>query len=222
MFHVKHHYVILKTYFCFLHLCSTWNIKKHLQKSNNVIKLICAIKVIEIGQDWKIAAIRSNFYVHFFYFIGRCFMNNKLFFDVAFKEAEKAFNILEVPIGAVIVQNGKIISTGHNQKELKNCALEHAELIAIRKASQKAKNWRLTDCDIFVTMEPCEMCAAAIKSARIRNIYSALANDDENIHNNVLNILKQDKSNPQVNLINNLDIKRGKEMIEKFFYQQRH
>lgn len=144
-------------------------------------------------------------------------MKQDLFFEVAFEEAKKSFHKNEVPVGAVIVKGNKIISTGHNSKESSNCALEHAELIAIREASKILNNWRLNECDIYVTLEPCEMCAAAIKQARIKNIYSACSNDDINIHNRVVAILSKDKSNPQVNLINDLDVDKSQKILSDFF-----
>lgn len=143
-------------------------------------------------------------------------MDNK-FFDIAFNEAYKSFHNNEIPVGAVIVKNGKVISTAHNNKEKSKCVLDHAELIAIREASKILNNWRLIDCDIYVTLEPCEMCASAIKQSRIKNIYSAISNDDKNIHNRVLEILSKDKSNPQVKLYNDLDTSRAKKILTDFF-----
>lgn len=139
----------------------------------------------------------------------------------AFQQAQKALNLNEMPVGAVIVRNNEIISTGYNQKENKQCCLFHAEIIAIQEASKKLNNWRLNDCDMYVTLEPCEMCAAAIKQARIKNIYSALSNDSKIIHNNVLNILQKDKSNPQVNLVNDLNKELSIKMLREFFYNNR-
>ena len=89
----------------------------------------------------------------------------------ALKEAKKAYGKLEIPVGAVIVKKGKIISRAHNLKETKKTAIAHAEILAIRKANKKLNNWRLLDCDIYVTLEPCDMCMGAIISSRIKNIY---------------------------------------------------
>ena len=148
--------------------------------------------------------------------------DKKRFFDKAFNEAQKALKKGEVPVGAVIVKNGKIISTAYNSKETKRCALFHAELNAIKKASKRLKSWRLIDCDIYVTLEPCEMCAAAIKQARIKNVFSAISNDDINAHNSVLNILNKDKSNPQVKLYNNLEVEKGRKILKDFFISTRN
>lgn len=89
----------------------------------------------------------------------------------ALKEAKKAYEKEEVPVGAVIVKNEKIIARAHNLKEIKNTATAHAEILAIEKASKKLNSWRLIDCDMYVTLEPCTMCMGAIISARIKNLY---------------------------------------------------
>ena len=93
------------------------------------------------------------------------------FMKEAIKEAKKAELIDEVPIGCVIVKDDKVIARGHNVRETKNTPLGHAEIIAIDKASKKLKAWRLEDCDIYITLEPCIMCAGAIIQSRIRHIY---------------------------------------------------
>lgn len=93
------------------------------------------------------------------------------FMKAALLEAEKAEKINETPIGAVIVRDGKIIARGYNKRETKKNALMHAEIIAIDKACKKLGGWRLPECDIYVTLEPCPMCAGAIIQARIENVY---------------------------------------------------
>ena len=93
------------------------------------------------------------------------------FMKQALKEAKKAYEKLEVPVGAVIVKNGKIIARAHNQKETKYDTTKHAEILAIQKASKKLGSWRLIDCDMYVTLEPCPMCAGAIINSRIKNVY---------------------------------------------------
>lgn len=89
----------------------------------------------------------------------------------ALKEAEKAYKKLEVPVGAVIVKDGKIIARGYNQKETKTDTTKHAEIIAIQKASKKLTAWRLINCEMYVTLEPCAMCAGAIINSRIKKVY---------------------------------------------------
>lgn len=93
------------------------------------------------------------------------------FMKAALKEAKKAYEKLEVPVGCVIVKDGKIIARAHNLKESMTDTTKHAEIIAIQKASKKLQSWRLLDCDLYVTLEPCAMCAGAIIQSRIRNVY---------------------------------------------------
>ena len=93
------------------------------------------------------------------------------FMKLAIKEAIKAENKNEVPIGAVIVKDGKIISRGHNLRESKQNSLKHAEIIAIDRACKKLRNFRLEDCELYVTIEPCLMCAGAIVQSRIKKVY---------------------------------------------------
>lgn len=96
---------------------------------------------------------------------------NEDFMREAIIEAKKARDIGEVPIGCVIVRDGHIIARGHNQRELKNQAISHAEIEAITQACEKLGTWRLSDCDLYVTLEPCPMCAGAIINARINTVY---------------------------------------------------
>ncbi len=98
-------------------------------------------------------------------------VNQEHFMQVALKIAKKAYKKQEIPIGAVIVLNGKIIATGYNKREKKRNALCHAEIIAINKACKKLKNWRLNNCEIYVTVEPCIMCLGAIYNSRIKALY---------------------------------------------------
>ncbi|MBQ6478919.1 MAG: nucleoside deaminase [Erysipelotrichaceae bacterium] len=96
-------------------------------------------------------------------------MNNR-FMMQAYKEARKAFEEDEVPVGCVIVKDGKIVARAHNRKEKKNCALFHAEIECIRKATGKLNNWNLKGCEIYVTLEPCMMCTGALVNSRIDKI----------------------------------------------------
>lgn len=98
-------------------------------------------------------------------------MDKIQFMRLAIREAKKAEMIDEVPIGAVIVKDGKVIARAHNKKESKNQATRHAEIEAIEKATKKVNNWWLEDCDIYVTLEPCAMCAGALINSRLRKIY---------------------------------------------------
>ncbi len=93
------------------------------------------------------------------------------YMQVALQEAKKAYQQDEVPIGAIVVRNGEIIARAHNTKNRDKDALLHAEMVALRKAQKKLNDWHLNDCDLYVTLEPCPMCAGACINARIRAIY---------------------------------------------------
>ena len=97
-------------------------------------------------------------------------MHNE-FMKLAIKESNKALKKGEIPVGAIIVKNDKIISKAYNLVESKKCALYHAEILAIKKAAKKLKNWRLIDCEMYVTLEPCNMCKRAIAMSRIKKVY---------------------------------------------------
>lgn len=146
---------------------------------------------------------------------------NRKFFDSALLEAEKAFINNEVPIGAVIVKNGEILSVGHNKKEETHNCIAHAEIIAINDAIKKLKNWRLDGCEIYVTLDPCPMCASAIKQSRISTVYSALSNSDENNSHIIELIFKSDKVNPAVEFISNIFPEESCKLLNDFFEKQR-
>ena len=110
------------------------------------------------------------------------------FMKEALKEAQKAYDKLEVPVGCVIVKDGKIIARAHNLKETKKDTTKHAEIIAIEKASKKIDAWRLLDCDMYVTLEPCSMCAGAIINSRIRNLYIGTMDKKTGAAGSVLNL----------------------------------
>lgn len=147
---------------------------------------------------------------------------NRSFLDLAFFYAEKAFENNEIPIGAVIVKDNEIVSFGYNSKEINNSVLEHAELIAIKGAEKKLNNWRLDDCDLYVTLDPCPMCASAIKQSRIKNVFSALNNSDNNNLKIIKKIFEKDSTNPEVCFVSNLNVDRSKKLLNSFFKKQRN
>lgn len=118
---------------------------------------------------------------------------------MAINEAKKAMMMNEVPVGAVLVKDDIVIAKAYNQKEKKQKVTKHAEMLAVEKASSKLDNWRLCGCDLYVTLEPCPMCASAIKQARISNVYYGLNNSDDNNHKIIEAIFKKDCTNPEVN-----------------------
>lgn len=114
---------------------------------------------------------------------------NEKYMKEALKEAKKALDKEEVPVGAIIVKGGKIIARAHNQKETKNIATEHAEILAINKACKKLNSWRLLDCEMYVTLEPCSMCAGALINSRIKKIYIGTDDLKTGACGSVLNLL---------------------------------
>lgn len=117
---------------------------------------------------------------------------NEEFMREALKYAMIAYKKAEIPIGAVVVKGEKVIATGYNKREKTKSATAHAEIIAIERACKKLKNWRIEDCDIYVTVEPCLMCMGAILNARIKNVYfgaknSSMANVEIDYTKSILN-----------------------------------
>ena len=108
---------------------------------------------------------------------------NMKYMKIALSEAEKAYKLGEMPVGAIVVKNGKIIGKGYNKKEKTKNALMHAEIIAINKACKKNKDWRLNDCEMYVTLEPCIMCMGAIVESRIKKVYCGIENKKTHLYN---------------------------------------
>ena len=144
-------------------------------------------------------------------------MEKEKFMKEALKEANKAFQKEEVPIGVVIVKDGKIIARAHNLKETKNDTTEHAEIRAIKKASKKLNTWRLTDCEMYTTLEPCPMCAGAIIQARIKKIYIGTMDEKTGACGSVLNLMKDYKFNHEVEIEEKILEEECKEIIQNFF-----
>ncbi len=113
--------------------------------------------------------------------------NDDYFMLEAFKEAEKAFNKNEIPVGAVIVENNKIIARAHNNRDSYSIVTAHAEILAVEKANKKKRNWRLLECTIYSTLKPCEMCMEVLKTTKIKRIVYA-ANQKKNIEENVVEV----------------------------------
>jgi len=147
---------------------------------------------------------------------------NSNFFDEAFRFAQIAFDDDEIPVGAVIVKDHEIIGYGYNSKEKDHSIISHAEIKAILMAEKVLNNWRLDGCDIYVTLDPCPMCASAIKQARIKKVFSAVSNSDQTNSKIITQIFeKNDKINPKVIFSTNLDAERSKKLLNSFFKTQR-
>lgn len=141
------------------------------------------------------------------------------YMKIALEEAKKSFKKREVPVGCVIVSNNKIIAKAHNLKEKKKSSLAHAELIAIARANKKIKNWRLNDCDIYITMEPCPMCASAIKQSRISNVYYGVKNKNNKETTSILESI--DINNP-ISVKSGLLENECKVLVQDFFKGKRN
>lgn len=128
-------------------------------------------------------------------------MDGNLFLEEAIKEARLSEGLDEVPVGAVIVKDSKIIGRGHNLKETLKDSTAHAEILAIREASKNLCNWRLSDCELYVTLEPCAMCAGAILSSRIRKVYVGASDPTAGACGSVINVLQNDALNKWTEVI---------------------
>lgn len=135
----------------------------------------------------------------------------------AIKQAKKAEAIGETPIGAVIVHKGKIIARGYNKRETKKNCLCHAEIIAINKACKKLGGWRLPECDMYVTLEPCPMCAGAIISSRINNLYFGAYDKKSGCANSVTNLFKENLFNHNVTVVGGIMENECSKIISDFF-----
>ena len=135
----------------------------------------------------------------------------------ALKEAEKAAAMGEVPIGAVVVKDGIIIGIGHNKTETAKDPTAHAEMEAIRAASAALGGWRLLGCDMYVTAEPCSMCAGAIVWSRIENLYIGTMDPKAGACGSVFNIVQEDKLNHQVNVTTGILQEECSRLLKDFF-----
>ena len=136
---------------------------------------------------------------------------NEYYMKLALQQAKKAYKYEEVPVGAVIVKNNKIIAKAYNKKEKTKNVAKHAEIIAISKACKKLKNWRLDDCEIYVTMEPCMMCCGAIEQSRIKKIIYGVKNENYGS----TELLKN------VEIISQVCEKECRELVQSFFKKRR-
>lgn len=135
----------------------------------------------------------------------------------AIKEAKKAYKKLEVPVGAVIVKDGEIIARAHNLKETKNDTTKHAEILVIQQASKELKSWRLIDCEMYVTLEPCTMCAGAIINSRIKKIYIGTMDEKTGAVGSKLNLFKDYTFNHNVEVETGILKEECEKILKEFF-----
>ncbi len=148
-------------------------------------------------------------------------MNKEYYMEKALMEAKKAFCIDEVPIGAVIVLNDKIIARAYNVKETKKDTTKHAELLAIQKASKKIGAWRLSECELYTTLEPCPMCAGAIINSRIKKVYIGAKDAKAGAVGSVLNLFEDYDFNHKPEVEYGIKEKECSIMLKQFFKKLR-
>ena len=147
--------------------------------------------------------------------------DDERFMREAYKQAKKAYALGEVPIGCVIVHDGKIIGRGYNRRNTDKSTLSHAEIIAIRKASKVIGDWRLEECTLYVTLEPCQMCAGAIVQARIPRVVMACMNPKAGCAGSVLNILDMPAFNHQAEAVRGGLAEECAALLRTFFKELR-
>ena len=147
--------------------------------------------------------------------------SDESFMKQAVKQAKKAYDKLETPIGCVIVHEDKIIARGYNKRNMKKNTLAHAEILAINKASKVLGDWRLEDCTMYVTLEPCPMCAGAIVQARIPHVVIDSMNPKAGCAGSVLNLLQQDGLNHQVEITKGVLAEECSGLMTSFFRELR-
>ena len=134
--------------------------------------------------------------------------NEEKYMKIAFKEAEKAYKKLEIPVGAVIVHEGKVIAKAHNTRDESNIVINHAEISAIIKANKKMKNWRLNECVLYSTLEPCDMCKEVIKNSKIKYVVYATEADENQVKHKQISFKKIEST--EIN-------RKSKEIIKEAF-----
>lgn len=146
----------------------------------------------------------------------------KKYMELAFVEAKKAENQNEVPIGAIIVDpEGNVIGRGYNRRELDQDATQHAEMIAIREACKNLGMWRLIDCSLFVTLEPCPMCAGAIINSRIKDVYFGALDPKAGACGSVVDLFSVEKFNHHPHVVRGLFREQASKMLKTFFREIR-
>ena len=144
-----------------------------------------------------------------------------IYMKKALEQAQRAFELDETPIGAVIAKDGEIIATGYNRRNTDKNPLAHAEIIAINEAAGKIGDWRLEDCTLYITLEPCPMCAGAIVQARIPKVVFGARSPKAGFAGSVINILQLDTLNHQVNIVEGVLEEECSQILKKYFHNMR-
>ena len=143
------------------------------------------------------------------------------FMKEAIRQAKKAAALGEVPIGCVIVHDGQVIGRGYNRRNTDKSTLAHAEITAIKRASKKLGDWRLEDCTLYVTLEPCQMCAGAIVQARISEVMIGCMNPKAGCAGSIYNLLQEPAFNHQVSLFKGVLEEECSQLMKQFFRELR-
>lgn len=149
-------------------------------------------------------------------------MNDHIYFmKLALKEAEDALKEGEVPVGAILVVNDKVVSQAHNTREAEFDPTAHAEIIALRKGAEKIKNWRLNNATLYVTKEPCIMCAGAMVNARLGRLVYGCSDIKGGAVQSLYQILSDNRLNHQVNIVLGVMEDKSAELLKRFFQNRR-
>ena len=148
-------------------------------------------------------------------------MDHEMYMKEAYRLAKKAYRQEETPIGCVIVRDGRIIGKGYNRRNKKKNSLAHAEIMAISQACKKVGDWRLEDCTMYVTLEPCPMCAGAIVQARMPQVVIGARNPKAGCAGSVINILDMDGFNHRVELVEGVMREECEQLMTGFFRELR-
>jgi len=147
--------------------------------------------------------------------------SDELWMEEALREAQRAQALGEVPIGAVVVFEGRVIGRGCNRPITENDPTAHAEILALREAGQTIRNYRLVECDLYVTVEPCAMCAGAITHARIRRLVYGAEDSKAGAVKSVVEVLNHQGLNHEVEVVSGVLAGRSREMLQAFFRERR-
>ena len=152
---------------------------------------------------------------------GRFFPRDEYFMRLALREAEAALTHDDVPIGAVVVRDGELVGAGHNERELRQDPTAHAEILALREASRAVGSWRLLDCVLYVTLEPCAMCAGAIVLARVPRVVYGAADPKAGAAGSVLDVLAEPRLNHRPEVVAGVRAEECSALLREFFAARR-
>lgn len=170
---------------------------------------------------WDLQRGRSFLFFHYEISEVKQDVDHGKYMKEALVEAKKAEELGEVPIGAVIIKDGEVIGRGYNLRETVNDPTAHAEMIAIREAAEKTGSWRLNDCTLYVTLEPCPMCAGAIIQARIDTVVYGTEDPKAGCAGTLMNILQDDRFNHQAQMITGVMKEECSTLLTSFFKELR-